>query len=392
MGLIGEFESLLLLSTSLTFFWVNSFLQTFLIQYPSVPESEKGIFLSTIFLIFNALSFLGLLLVNFLAISHHALLFSFFLFFNTSPLLLESFWTSKNDPLSILIFSMLSNLLLPLVALPLFFGENIESVLWVMLLLAIFRYIVLIINILRTTKQFDFSKKMAVDFFKKSTPLVGYSILGGFVMIYASWLITYKYGVDKSQLALFRYGAREFPLALALATGLSGATAADLAMRKRQSEADFTEGVLILKRKSERLWHIVFPLSFVLLFSSNWLFATIFNPDFASSAPVFDVFLLIVVSRVLFPQSILLGLGDTNATFWAGLVEIIVLIPLSWVGISYGGIFGLSCAIAISFLCEKIVMVNYLQKKYSIDFQLYTNLFWYLVYVFILILIFVLKY
>ena len=54
------------------------------------------------------------------------------------------------------------------------------------------------------------------------SPLIGYAILSGIAPIYDSWLVQ-RFYEDKSIFAIFRYGAREFPLTVTLAIGLGTA-------------------------------------------------------------------------------------------------------------------------------------------------------------------------
>ncbi|MCY7327426.1 MAG: hypothetical protein LH618_02625, partial [Saprospiraceae bacterium] len=65
-----------------------------------------------------------------------------------------------------------------------------------------------------------------------------------------------------------------------------------------------------MKRKSLWLMHLLFPVTVVLLFVSKPLFPLLFNPDFAASAALFNIYLLLTASRVLLPNAIMLALGQ----------------------------------------------------------------------------------
>ncbi len=155
-----------------------------------------------------------------------------------------------------------------------------------------------------------------------SAPLMLNVLVGNFIVVFDSWLVGWFYR-DESVFAIFRYGSREFPLATALATALG------VALIPRLTE-DMPAGLAELKSKSGRLMHLLFPLTIVMLFVSTPLFPLVFNADFAASAPLFNIYLLITASRVLLPNAIVLAKGAPRAIFWVGMVELAVKITLGF--------------------------------------------------------------
>jgi hypothetical protein len=387
---IGVYEMLLFIGTTMSYFWLNALIQTALTFMPSAKESEKPKVVGSIFFVFNALSvLLFLLLMVFkepiaLLFTNKAELpflglYAVFLLLNFPPLLLESLWTVESRPLSILAYSIVSHILLPLaIALPLWFSFPFEWSFYGMITVAIIRYIWLIINILTQYKSISFSTEIACSFLILALPLMAYSFLNGFVTSFTSWIVNWYHGGDKQIFAIFRYGAREFPLALALATGLSNSMIPVIA-------SSTNEGLAVLKKKSERLWHILFPTSIVLMLTAKGLFPLVFNPSFAQSSGVFCVFLLLLISRALFPQTILLALKETKTMLNIAIIETISIVLLSFLLIKPLDTEGVAWALVLGFLLEKILIVLFLKKRYGIDFQDYTNVRVYLIYCFLLV-------
>ena len=274
---IGVYETLLFIGTTLSYFWINALIQSALIFIPSVDEKEKPKTIFNIFLLFNALCLtLFLLLLGFkqpisLLFSDNADLpffdlYALFILLNFPPFLLESIWTVGNKPFHILAYALTSHILLPIfTVLPLWLGKPFVWSFYGMVCVAAIRYIWLIINILKLHKPLDFSFKIIRPFVLLALPLMAYSFLNGFVTSFTSWIVNWFHEGDRSVFAVFRYGAREFPLALALAVGLSNSMIPVIS-------SNMQEGLSILKKKSERLWHILFPSSIVLMLTSKFIF------------------------------------------------------------------------------------------------------------------------
>ncbi len=389
-GDIGVYETLMFIGTTVSYFWLNALIQTALAFIPSLSDKEKPKTIFNIFLIFNGLS---LLLFAILLLFKYPIslfftgktdlpffeLYALYLVLNFPPLLLESLWTVENRPLSIIAYSVVSHIFLPFaIVVPLWFGKPFLWSFYGLITVAAIRYIWLTIHILQNNKSKILSIDIIRSFLLLALPLMAYSFLNGFVTSFTSWIVNWFHNGDTHIFAVFRYGAREFPLALALATGLSNSLIPVIAK-------DTTDGLAVLKKKSERLWHILFPTSIVLMLTARTLFPIVFNPSFADSAGVFCVFLLLLTSRALFPQSILLALKETKTMLWISIIETLVIVVLCFLLIKPFDTEGVAWALVLGFLVEKILIIAFLKKRYTIDFQDYTNVKLYLIYSFLLL-------
>ena len=387
---IGIFESLLFIGTTVSFFWINALAQGTLAHYATASPIEKPQVKFNIFLVFNGLSLVILCILYFFKANilpfltgqttlPYFELYCVYLVLNLPPIALESLWTVEETPLSISLYSIISHALLPFtVALPLCFGYGLKSAIEGMILIAVIRYILLIINILHN-KNFTVDIKIIRSFLLLCLPLMGYSFLGGFMGSFSSWIVTWFYKGDLHAFAVFRYGAREFPVSLALMTVLSNTLVPVLASNVDNPEV-FHKNLTLVKNKSLRLWHWLFPMSIVLMLTSKWLFKVVFNPDFAESASIFNIYLLLIIARALFPQSILLALKETKTLLWISIIETFSLILLSFLLIFPFHTEGVAWATVVAYLIEKIAIMWFLKRKYGLDWASYTDVLWYLGY------------
>ena len=72
--------------------------------------------------------------------------------------------------------------------------------------------------------------------------------------------------------------------------------------------------------------------------------------------------------------------------FWMSIVEALSIVVLGFLGVHFFGMLGVAWAIVLGFLLEKIMMIVFLEKKYGIRFQDYTNVPVYTIYCFVLLM------
>jgi O-antigen/teichoic acid export membrane protein len=125
---------------------------------------------------------------------------------------------------------------------------------------------------------------------------------------------------------------------------------------------------------------------------SNYFYVKIFNPDFEQSAVIFDIYLLLIVSRLTFPQTISLGLKETGIIFKASLIEIIVNAGFSILSVMFFGIYGVAFATVLAFYTEKLYLMFFLGKTKGISVNQYVDLRILMLGTAILYLVFFVKY
>jgi O-antigen/teichoic acid export membrane protein len=182
-----------------------------------------------------------------------------------------------------------------------------------------------------------------------------YTIAAGLARSFDAWLVARHF--DDQVFAIFRYGAREFPLVLALAGGMSTAMISKLLI---------PSGVSELKERTTRLMHICYPIIAVCMLASVPLFVFVFGEAFREGAWIFNVYLLLTLFQLVFPQTIMTARGDTRWLWYIAMIELAVNIVASLVLLHHVGLIGIAFGTLIAFLVEKVLMLSFVQWKYGL--------------------------
>ena len=366
---IGVYETLLYIGAVLSFFWVNGLLQAMTPVYSQLPASDKQHFFFNVFLVFAALSFgLGALLLlggswvvpllTGLKTVPYYQLFCWYLLLQLPSYPVEYIYLLRKKARSIVAWGIVSfGLQVLAVVLPLLLGNGLQESMQALVALGVVRLLWTLVLFLRLgglVWRFDLVQR----YLRFGWPLMLNVTVGNLVLMFDNWLAGWWYR-DEAVFAVFRYGSRELPLAQALATALG------VAIIPRLVE-DWEAGMADLKAMSRRLFHLLFPLTILFLFISKPLFPLVFNPDFAASAPLFNIYLLITASRVLLPNSMVLAKGEPRIILFIGLAELAVKIALGFVFIYFWGLVGLAWSAVLAFALEKVLMGLYLYRKHDI--------------------------
>jgi Na+-driven multidrug efflux pump len=151
------------------------------------------------------------------------------------------------------------------------------------------------------------------------------------------------------------------------------------------------EALAKIKAKSKRLMHILFPLTIVIMLSTRWFYPRMFNPDFQKSADIFLVYSLLVIPRLIFPQTIIVGRKKTYISLIAAVFELVFNIFFSFFMLNKGyGLVGVALATFIAYLFGKAILVGYCWSKMKIKPSEYIPVKLYLLYSALVTLVFVL--
>ncbi|MEM6963438.1 MAG: polysaccharide biosynthesis C-terminal domain-containing protein [Bacteroidota bacterium] len=385
---IGIFEMLTFIGTTVSFFWITGLNQGMLPFFPKRTSLEKKQFISNVFVLFCAISGFVVTLLFFFEktvtqwlVGQDALpyfgWYAVYLLFYMPSFLVDYIYLLKNQPKKIISFGcVVFSLQIFVVVVPIFLGWGLKWSIIGLVGLGVTRFIWLLFVIVHYS-SFSWNGSLMLSYGKLSFPLILYALLSGFPTLFDSWVVGWFYD-DKATFAIFRYGARELPLAIALANALSTAMIPEVV---KKGDAAMRQ----LKSKVLQLYHILFPISIVLVLTSWWWFPKVFNSDFAESAAVFNVFLLVIISRLVFPQTILIASGKTKIILYISILETILNVVLSiWLVQSYG-LVGIAFGTVIAYFFEKIAIAVYLYFRFQISFAQYTPVGWFLGYSFLLV-------
>lgn len=268
------------------------------------------------------------------------------------------------------------------VIVPIIIGKDLIWSFYGLLAVTGARWVWLIILLRRYTEM-----KISFEFMKEhlylGVPLIITSLISGSAQ-YIDGIIIGIY-TDPSTFAHFRYGAKEFPLVLLLANGLSSGMLPEFSTRLRMKEA-----LAKIKAKSEKLMHFLFPASMVMMLFARWLFPRVFTPEYTRSADIFLIYLLLIIPRLVFPQTIVIGRKKTRITLIAAIIELSINVPLSLYLIKDYGTVGVALATLIVYILEKIFLTGYVWIKMKIKPTEYIPVKIYAIYSILIIILFVL--
>jgi O-antigen/teichoic acid export membrane protein len=398
---IGDFELLLFIACTISFFWVTGIIQSLLPLFnnnQSYPYRKKQLVQKSpeIFNTFILLFFISLLLAlsGFFLKNHfqvykggeqlpYANLLLIYILLSNPICLIEYIYLLYNRPRSILIYGILVfSLQTFCVVYPVIIGLGLVTGIWGLVAVTAIRFVWLII-LLRKYSVIKFSWTFIKEHISLATPLVVSTLLSGSAQYIDGILASAKF--QPENFAVFRFGAKEMPLLVSLVVGLNNAMLSQFGTPEK-----IRVSLLTLKKRSLRLMHILFPMSILMLFFSNQIFVAMFTDKFSRSADVFMVYLLLIVSRLLFPQTILIGLKKTKIVMVASILEIICNVCLTLVLIPIYGIVGVALATVIIYLLEKVFLIAYNYYKLKIKPTDYIPINWWFAYSVLIVGLFVL--
>jgi len=400
---IGSWEMFLFIAGLISFFWVTGIIQSLLPLYhrnktyhrvgQNTPGKSPEIFNTFLLLCFFSILFfaLGHSLKNNFSVFNISgnvpflNLLLLYLLLSNPVCLIEYIYLLNNRSHRIVQYGIYTfTLQLVLVVTPIILEKGIIWSIYGLLAVTVVRWIWLIILLRRYTEM-----KISVEFMKEhlylGLPLILTSLISGSAQYTDGVIISAVYR-DPGMFAWFRYGAKEFPLVLMLANGLSNAMLPEFSTRTMMRES-----LAKIKVRSKKLMHLCFPATMVIMLFARWMYPRIFTPEFQKSADVFLIYTLLVIPRLIFPQTIIVGRKKTHITLISSLLELALNIPLSLMMIKWGyDIVGVALATFIVYLLGKVFLAGYLWVKMNIKPTEYIPLKIYFLYSSLLALLFVL--
>jgi len=390
-GSIGLYEALLLVSGFTGFFWTGGLLNALVPLYRSIgrqapdqpaadaPKSDLGSRQGLLGEAFRSATLLNaalMLVLLFLPEPWRALLglnncstwvwglFCAFVFFNNPAYLAEYVYLVREESNALLRYGALvfSGQLLA-VGLPPMLGWGLEASVAGMALTAFLRWLWLL-HLLGSAWRSRSEARLRSALRKSAVPLAGSLLLGGTAMYLDGFIVAAALGQEA--LAVFRYGARELPLVLLLANAFSTAASADVA-------DDLQASLGLIRERSQAMLRRFAPITVVMMLSSHWWFPKVFRPEFSESHEVFNIYLLLLIPRLLFPQTILTGLGITKVMFWISGAELALNAALSIMLVGPLGMEGVAWATVIAYLTEKLLLVVHIRRKLHLSPSTYIN-------------------
>jgi len=415
---IAIYEVLLFLGNFLSFFWISAGIKSLLSQF-SKEKAPVSLLVNLAFLLFILGGVAGATLYFFQDFIIHQFTqydqlayigwISLFLIFNAPSALIEYIYLVQKRNRQIIKYGVIifaSQLLV--VILPFLFNWGLLGIFQGLLGWAIFKFAWLLKLLFRSINSSDSTlesasrtlssgstkprnaQRVSLNWQQLKTilllmlPLSLHMLIGG-GMEYVDGFIVSSHFADTGQFAIFRYGARELPLVTILTAALT-ATLIPLAVENQ------TLAITKIKTDVDKLSNWLFPVTMGLMLLSPYLFPLVYTNKFADSAKVFNVYLLIISSRLLLPQVIIYAQQHNFVLVWSAIIEVIINLGLSLYLVQTYGLEGIAFATVIAYLVNKIILITYVYVKFKIPLTHYLNLKKYFLYNIILTVSFLLAY
>lgn len=375
---VTQYEQLLLLGGAMTFFWVSGLYDGFVVLFRGGTAAFQKELTAHTFLAGFVLALASGLACYLLGqggmageLSEDLLLpFSLFLFLDLSSQMMVFYLLVRGQNRSLLVYGFVTFLAyFLLLAGPLWLEMQFSTALWMLCILGAVKLLLLLVVLANSFAGFRLNVSRWGSLLRVSGPIALAILLSQSAQYVDSFLVETRFS---DQFAVFRYGAKELPLVLLLANAMSIVRAGDIAESIKDGTLHLTLDKL--KKSALRLIHSMFPLSMVLLLFSGPLFKGVFGPAFADSVPVFDLYLLLVIPRLLFPQSVIRGHLRTFAMSMSAGIELVLNIVLSLVFMQYWGIAGIAAATVVAFMVEKAILMIWCKYKLNLGPGNYTPL------------------
>jgi O-antigen/teichoic acid export membrane protein len=376
--IISRYELLLLVSGSLTFFWVSGICNTLIPYYNASDEARQKRILFNAFVLLTAFSFLAsiaTLVIGYFVNKGQKLfeiqslfqMFAIVVFLNTPTYLTDYIFYLKGKYRSLIFWGIITfSSQILLLCLPIYMGQtlNLAINLWLILSLLKFNYTIIL---LMKYSTISVHTRLIQQFMKKVMPFMFSILLAGSMDFINSYIIQIKF--SDVEFAIFRYGAKELPIFLIFANSLSNIYSGEIANMNREGQLGL--GLSKLRDSSRKLMYWLFPGAIVLMFCSRYLFELAYNKDLVEGYKIFNIYLLLIISRMIFPQTVIMGLMKNRIFYLVSINYIIINIMLAYWFVGLFGIAGIAYAIAISNMVEKVMLVIYCKIE-GIRFQQYT--------------------
>lgn len=390
VGEIGIFENVIFISGAVSFFWISGMLNALLGKFHQSAKPDIGLLFNTTAIIYSFNTFLVIVMLLFqdffrslmpaTEIDYYPALL-LYIFFNNPTFTNEYVFLLRNKPVQLVIYGVSTFIVqLTVVVLPLYLTGELMNSFYGLIAFAIVKNVILFYQ-LRQTGQGVLQPSQWLEIFFQAAPLMFSLLIAGSAEYIDGFLISTHFGTDA--FAVFRYGAKELPVSLLMANALSMAIIPKLAEDKIGNKS-----LGLLRTETTRLMHLLFPLTLVLIMTSHYLYPIVFRPEFSISADVFNVYLLLVISRMLFPQSIIIAANRTGIIFKTSLIEIFTNVTASYLLMLKYGIMGVAYGTVIAFLTEKLVLLLFCHRVLKISPQRFLALKTWTMYTVLLIIVY----
>ncbi len=359
LKLISQYENLMLVTSSLTFFWVSAICNTLIPYYNNASVSTKKKLFFNTFVLLTAFSLVAAIVVVIMGRTLDGKdkylfdMFALVVLLNTPTYITDYIYYLRGEYKQLIRWGVVTfGAHIILLCMPLFFKQSLGLAVNMLLLLSLIKFTYTILLLMKHS-IISVQTKLTGDFMMKAIPIMFSILLAGSMEYINSYIVEFNF--DNETFAMFRYGARELPVFLILANSLSNVYSGEIA--KMNQTGKLEEGLTQLKASSTKLMRWLFPCTILLMYLSPYLFKYAYNQQLLEGYKIFNVYLLLIISRMIFPQTVIMGILKNRVFYVISTNYLIINIVLSFWFIYLFGIIGIAYATVIAYTIEKLMLV-----------------------------------
>jgi O-antigen/teichoic acid export membrane protein len=365
--IVGQIELVFFLANFMLFYWQNGGRNAMLSWVPakdsSKPDSLK---LASVFVTMHGVAFLAAILTMavtwlpfmerfaVLRVDGNWILLALYVMLTLPTIPLIYAYLMRGQLSRIIWYISLSYMVqVASVAVPVLLGYEISVMIRCLVGFAILRYVFVLFgggwfkNGLPAISR-------SLGFIVFAIPLILHALSSGLMDFVDGWIVSLFYGDE--MFAIYRFGAKEFPLHALLIGGLL--TGLIPLYRKREHVAGNE-----LKKEIRRLMHILFPICCVLLLISPWVYRVVYSSEYVLSARIFNIYALTLASRVVINQVYLYVYHYNWTLSLSTMAEIVVNVVLSVLLMREMGILGIPLATVIAYTLHRAFIIAWLHLR-----------------------------
>lgn len=368
---IGDFEWFIFLANVASFFWGMGLKNAFMSFYPKLDSKEKSKLIFSIASLFMLLGMMAFGVLYVIDLPRMDLLYSYlpwlfcFLVLGTTASMAEHILIVEDKSEELFYYGFLSytTYFLGLSGIA-FLYKSIQPLFIGLACWAVFRFIYFLWIAYRQS-IFSFDFKLILKFVVFGLPLIVHVLLGAGMEFVDGYLVEAYF--ERSEFTYYRYGARELPINTILISAMASALIPFAVVNLDSCLSQ-------IKLRTSRLMNYLFPVSMVLMVLSPWIFKYVYSSEFLISAQIFNIYLLIICSRILLPQVIIYAKHRNSLLMLVSIIEFALNISLSLYLMQYFGLMGIAFATVIAFFIQKLILIFYNHIVLKISLNTYLNI------------------
>jgi len=295
--------------------------------------------------------------------------FSLYMFFSTFAGLSEPIFVIINRKKWLLVYNLTYNILESLlIIIPFYMGIRLETIVLIMSIGPFLRTVFIIGITYWYTKEWPAWNEIKSEFRKSFNYSLGLFVvaLAGIASVQIDKWVVGNYFSNDMMFAIYSVGARKIPFISALTASITSSLIVHYSSKLEHN--DFRDMLKAARKTTDQLFLFLIPALALFFIYSKEIMVILFQ-KYAASAPIFQIYLIIIISQFFFAQSVVLGKGLSRINAWIGGLEVLINLVLSIILVRTMGLIGPAIATLIAHFVFQFLMMGYCYRAFHISIR-----------------------